>query len=116
MRRFGRLGSAALAGTALLLIAACAQSLPAPTAPSAQSVAPISSPVGATSASSSLAATPSAAAPSAAGTSAAGSGSGATSDQLGQIDDQLNQIDNQIDNQIGQVNQGLATSEGDPAQ
>jgi hypothetical protein len=38
--------------------------------------------------------------------------SGVNGSQLNQIDTQLNQIDNQL-NQTGQ---GLATSEGDPAQ
>jgi len=90
MRRLGRLGSAALAGTAALLMAACGHSAltqGAATSPGAgQSSA-------------------------AQGTAASASG-GVSSSQLNQIDNQISQIDNQI----GQANQGLATSEGDPTQ
>jgi hypothetical protein len=35
---------------------------------------------------------------------------------MGQMDTQIGNQLNQIDNEIGQANQGLATSEGDPAQ
>lgn len=59
MRGLGRLGSAALAAPALLLIAACAHMAPAPTAPPTQSVAPISTPAGETAASSAIAGSPS---------------------------------------------------------
>jgi ABC-type sugar transport system substrate-binding protein len=90
MRRLGRLGSAALVGTAALLMAACGHSAP----------------------SQGTAATPGAGQISATAGTAAGASGGVSSTQLNQIDNQISQIDNQI----GQANQGLATSEGDPTQ
>ena len=90
MRRLGRLGSAALAGSAALLMAGCGHAA-VTQRPTATSNA------GQTSAGTGAA------------VSAAGGAGGA---QLNQIDDQISQIDNQI----GQANQGLATSEGDPTQ
>ena len=107
MRRLGRLGSAALAGSALLLMAACAHTVPAPTASPTLSVAPISTPAGETATPSAVAGSPS---------STAASSSSAAGDASDQIDNQINNQLNQIDNEIGQANQGLATSEGDPAQ
>ncbi len=90
MRRLGRLGSAALAGTAALLMASCGHAAltHAPTATQGASQTSTG-----------------------AGTAASASG-GVGSAQLSQIDNQISQIDNQI----GQANQGLATSEGDPTQ
>jgi ABC-type sugar transport system substrate-binding protein len=102
MRHLGRLGSAALVGPAVLLIAACGHS---------SMLAPASSP------------TPGTSQTAAAGTTAVPSSltttPGSTSGNAGVSSDQLNQIDNQInqiDNQISQADQGLATSEGDPTQ
>ncbi|MGA9114156.1 MAG: hypothetical protein WB802_10230 [Candidatus Dormiibacterota bacterium] len=90
MRRFGRLRSAALAGTAALLMAGCGHAAltqrPAATQGAGQSSAT-------------------------AGTAVSASG-GVGSAQLSQIDKQISQIDTQI----GQANQDLATSEGDPTQ
>jgi len=101
MRRFGRLGSAALIGPALLLIAACGNSVVAPasspplvTVPTAGSGGtPLSTSTGTDTATTSTA-----------------SGSGVSASQLNQIDNQISQIDNEVD----QANQALATSEGDP--
>ena len=91
MRRLGRLGSAALAGTAALLMAGCGHAALTQRSggdPGRRSDARAG-----------------------AGTAASASG-GVGSAQLSQIDNQISQIDNQI----GQANQGLATSEGDPTQ
>lgn len=90
MRRLGRLSSAALAGGAVLLVAGCGHAALTSVPATAQSTGQSSSPAG----------------------SAVNASGGPDSAQLSQIDNQLNQIDNQI----GQANQGLATSEGDPAQ
>ena len=102
MRRLGRLGAAIPVGAALLLLAACAHAVPVPTSPPVQSVAPISAPAN----TGSTVPSP---------TSTTGE-AGASSDQLNQIDNQIGDQLTQIDNDMGQVNQGLATSEGDPAQ
>ncbi|MGP8161106.1 MAG: hypothetical protein ACLQGJ_07780 [Candidatus Dormibacteria bacterium] len=105
MRRLGRLGSAALVGPAVLLIAACGHSAPAPASPATAGTAQTAAAGGAT-VPSALTATP--------GSTTGSTGVG--SDQLNQFDNQIGNQINQIDNQIGQANQGLATSEGDPTQ
>jgi hypothetical protein len=96
MRRLGRLGSAAaITGMAVLLLGACGHAALTP-APSPTQVAVPTSISGGT------------AVPATAG------GQAASGDQLNQIDNQVDNQLSQIDNQIGQANQGLSTSEGDP--
>jgi hypothetical protein len=115
MRRLGRLGSAALVGPAVLLIAACGHSALAPagtTIPGASQTSAAGSTVPGVSPTSAAGPT----VPSAV-TATPGSGStGVTSGQLNQMGSQIDNQISQIDNQIGQANQGLATSEGDPTQ
>jgi hypothetical protein len=104
-----RLRAAALIAPALVLLTGCGHiaahsSQPGSVAPA--SVASTASPATASPA------TASTVAPSSDPVSTTPDASGMSGAQLNQIDTQINQIDNEI-NQAGQ---GLATSEGDPAQ
>jgi hypothetical protein len=97
MRRLGRLGSAALVGPAVLLIAACGHQTLAPAASSTPTAGQVTAPGTATPAISSA--------------SGGSSNDGVSDNQINQIDNQINQINNEI----GQADGGLSTSEGDPA-
>ncbi|MGD0834962.1 MAG: hypothetical protein ABSA40_11205 [Candidatus Dormibacteria bacterium] len=102
------LRAAALIAPALVLLTGCGH-LAAAGASQPGSVATAVSPSPTTAASPAASASPS---PSYDPTSTTPDASGLSGSQLNQIDTQINQIDNEI-NQAGQ---GLATSEGDPAQ